>query len=217
MTQYTIYTNEIMGDSYYRVSITSSNYNPQIDVPVTITVHVTDVYGDDVTGETIALTCSSGEFTAVNGSTITAAASISGVTDASGEITATYNCSEWGIITFTSHGSNTQILVDGYRETNGTSSTTWGIYRNKTMGKLVLNGYTLTSVGTGWTQFGGSSANYCSDKRPNGHVSGYTDQANVLFRVAGDGKIYYKSMTGSTITSADVYLQLLWSIRDEDL
>ena len=91
------------------------------------------------------------------------------------------------------------------------------IYKTKKFAKLVLSGYSLSNVGTGWTQFGGSSANYCSTIRPNGHVSGYNSNANILFRVAADGKIYYKSMTGSTVSSDNAYLQLLWSSRDEDL
>ena len=54
---------------------------------VTITLLVKDVFGDPVTGQTRTVTCSSGEFVSVNGSSITATSSVSVTTGNGGTVT----------------------------------------------------------------------------------------------------------------------------------
>ena len=100
MVKLTIPSEDILGDNYNITDISVSNYNPTIDGTVTLTVTVKDVYGDAVSGESVLVTASAGNFTKYNGSTITGASSYTGTTNSSGQFTLTYNCTHWGLITF---------------------------------------------------------------------------------------------------------------------
>ena len=111
MVKLTIPSEDILGDNYNITDISVSNYNPTIDGTVTLTVTVKDVYGDAVSGESVLVTASAGNFTKYNGSTITGASSYTGTTNSSGQFTLTYSCTEWGLITFSANNTNTQINV----------------------------------------------------------------------------------------------------------
>ena len=78
---------EILGDNYYIDKVTSSDYSPSVGDTVSITLLVKDVFGDPVTGQTRTVTCSSGEFVSVNGSSITATSSVSVTTGNGGTVT----------------------------------------------------------------------------------------------------------------------------------
>lgn len=106
-------------------SLTVSNYNPRIDSNVTLTVTVEDVYGDPVVGGVVTVTASAGDFTALNGGSITASATVDGTTDASGQFTLTYTCSEWGLVTFSANNTSKQVHVTGWREITAGTGRLW--------------------------------------------------------------------------------------------
>ena len=116
MVKLTIPSEDILGDNYNITDISVSNYNPTIDGTVTLTVTVKDVYGDAVSGESVIVTASAGNFTKYNGSTITGASSYTGTTNSSGQFTLTYACSEWGLITFSANNMYNQIKVTGFKK-----------------------------------------------------------------------------------------------------
>ena len=62
--RFNVDVDDVLGSNYLVTSISSSNYNPQIDGTVTLTVTVKDVYGDNVNGESVTVSCSAGTFTA---------------------------------------------------------------------------------------------------------------------------------------------------------
>lgn len=124
MTTYYVTSEELFGDSYLVTNIACSNYNPNIDGTITVTITVTDIYGDAVSGEDVTVTASQGNFTAYNGTTITAASSHTGTTDVSGQFTLTYTCSVWGLITFSANNTKTHITVGGWKTYANTSSYT---------------------------------------------------------------------------------------------
>ena len=97
-------------------SLTVSDYNPNIDSTVTLTVTVKDEYNHPVVGEEVTVTASDGDFTQLDGSAITAASSVTGTTNNSGQFTLTYTCSEWGLITFSANNTSNQIRVSGWRQ-----------------------------------------------------------------------------------------------------
>ena len=98
--RYNVAASAVLGENYKITNIECSDYNPSIDGNITVTITVNDVYGDAVSGESVTVTASEGTFTQLNGSDITAAASVTGTTNSSGQFTLTYSCSEWGLITF---------------------------------------------------------------------------------------------------------------------
>ena len=116
--RYNVEVEDVLGENYKITNIECSDYNPSIDGNITVTITVNDVYQDPVTDESVTVTASEGTFTQLNGSDITAASSVTGTTNSSGQFTLTYNCSEWGLITFTANNKTTQIRVGGYKETS---------------------------------------------------------------------------------------------------
>ena len=118
MTIFTVAAEDILGENYELTKIECSDYNPNIDDSITLTITVTDVYDDPIDGENVTVTASEGTFTQLNGSDITSDSSVTGTTNSSGQFTLTYNCSEWGLITFSANNINTQIRVTGYIQTS---------------------------------------------------------------------------------------------------
>ena len=128
--RYNVQASTILGANYELTSIECSDYNPDIDDSITVTITVTDVYGDAVSGESVLVTASDGNFTQLNGSNITNASSVTGTTNSSGQFTLTYACSEWGLITFSANNTNTQVNVTGWKQvaTTTVSGVTYTCY-----------------------------------------------------------------------------------------
>ena len=81
---------DILGANYKITKIVASDYNPNIDSTITVTVTVKDVYDDPVENESVQVNCNIGKFTKLNGSTISDTQSVTGNTDSNGQFTLTY-------------------------------------------------------------------------------------------------------------------------------
>jgi len=114
--RYNVAASAVLGENYKITNIGASDYNPSIDGNITVTITVTDVYEDPIEGENVTVTASGGTFTELNGSSITAAATVTGTTNSSGQFTLTYNCTQWGLITFVANTTSTQIRVTGFKQ-----------------------------------------------------------------------------------------------------
>lgn len=171
--RFNVDVDDVIGSSYYVTSLTSSSYNATIDGTVTVTVNLKDVYGDNVNGASVTVTCSSGTFTQLNGSNITAAASVTGTTNASGTFTLTYKCSEWGLITFTANQTTTQIRVTGWKEVTVTGATSYATLYVNGAERLASFKYSrhFGSV-TGGTAYTWHSGAIPSDYRPTQATTG---------------------------------------------
>ena len=167
--RYNVPASDVLGENYKITSVECSDYNPAIDGTITVTISVNDVYGDAVSGESVTVTASEGNFTQLNGSDITAASSVTGTTNSSGQFTLTYTCSEWGLITFTANNKTTQVKVGGYKTTtphsyytlyefedrvglrinissNITFKTTWSLINNQVIPWSLRPRYPVTEV-----------------------------------------------------------------------
>lgn len=211
MVKLTIPSEDILGDNYNITDISVSNYNPTIDGTVTLTVTVKDVYGDAVSGESVLVTASAGNFTKYNGSTITGASSYTGTTNSSGQFTLTYTCSEWGLITFVANNTNNQINVVGWKEVwrNPTSNPKIQVFRNADHCRLKFSGYTVSSMNTTWTQYGSTA--FLNNWKPSQVVAFVGSDYTYLLRVTDDGKLYWRTVSGS-LTNKNLYQQIEWSI-----
>ena len=114
--RYNVAASAVLGENYKITNIEASDYNPSIDGNITVTITVTDVYEDPIEGENVTVTASGGTFTELNGSSITAAATVTGTTNSSGQFTLTYNCTSWGLITFVANTEKLQIKVTGWKQ-----------------------------------------------------------------------------------------------------
>lgn len=198
MVKLTIPSEDILGDNYNITDISVSNYNPTIDGTVTLTVTVKDVYGDAVSGESVLVTASAGNFTKYNGSTITGASSYTGTTNSSGQFTLTYTCSEWGIINFSANNVNKQILVKGYKTIKDDSGIRVRVNGGSVECRVIISSTTFT---TSFTQFTGQTIP--EGYRPNGSVTcPCYNNTNLLVAILSNGNIMRRSMTGSNYTGA---------------
>ena len=116
---------DILGANYKITKIVASDYNPNIDSTITVTVTVKDVYDDPVENESVQVTCNIGKFTKLNGSTISDTQSVTGNTDSNGQFTLTYSCTEWGLITFSANNTSKQVHVTGWREITAGTGRLW--------------------------------------------------------------------------------------------
>ena len=214
--RFNVDVDDVLGSNYLVTSIVSSNYNPQIDSTVTLTVTVKDVYGDNVNGESVTVSCSAGTFTALNGSSITAATSATGTTNSSGQFTLTYTAGNWGLITISANNTSIQLNVDGWRYISGDSTSNYAFLRNKTHARWLLRGYSRnTSKNDSWESFG--SGAYASSIRPNATVMMMNSSANAYFYVDSSGNTKWRAISGSIAANTAQYGSCEWAIRDEDL
>ena len=208
---------DVLGSNYFVASIGVNEHNPSIEGTVTLTVTLKDVYGDNVSGESVTVTCSDGGFTGLNGSTITSTSSVTGTTDANGQFTLTYTCSVWGIISFVALNATEHIHVYGWKNVGGSSTGTWEVLRNQDHAKLILRGWpTSSSAGTGsWNQFGSSA--YAGSCRPTQYRTFLNAGATLYWRINTDGTIEYRSTSGTVASGTSIYMEIEWAIRDADL
>ena len=196
--RYNVAASAVLGDNYKITNIVCSDYNPNIDSTITVTVSVDDVYGDAVSGESVTVTVSEGNFTQLNGSNITAASSVTGTTNSSGQFTLTYACSEWGLITFSANNNFTQIMVKGYKTIKDDSGIRVRVNGDSVECRIVISSTTFT---TSFTQFTGQTIP--EGYRPNGNVICHCyNNTNLLVAILSNGNIMRRSMTGSNYTGA---------------
>ena len=187
-------------------SLTVSDYNPNIDSTVTLTVTVKDVYNHPVVGEEVTVTASDGDFTQLDGSAITAASSVTGTTNNSGQFTLTYTCSEWGLITFNANNTSIQIRVIGFKVVPGANQT---YYKGEGIVHLFMNATISLTATTSWKDFGTVVG---ADSRPPATIQFMEQFGSVILRVKSDGVLQYRSITGSNVSMTGIIAYANWKI-----
>ena len=92
-------------DEIWNYDLTCSEYNPSIGSDIVVSCHVTDFYGEAVTGESVTLYC--------NGTSVSTS-----ITNNDGVATWTVTCDEWGIQHFNVENKSIDIRVTGYIQTS---------------------------------------------------------------------------------------------------
>ena len=199
---------DILGANYKITKIVASDYNPNIDSTITVTVTVKDVYDDPVENESVQVTCNIGKFTKLNGSTITDTQSVTGNTDSNGQFTLTYTCSEWGLATFSANNTNTQINVDGWRTYLETE--VWLVEYNATTTRVTLASEVTVAVTTTEKNYGTVLLNdwWLRPKKP---MMFPTYNGNVLvIAKEGNKTLSHRTVSGS-VSMTSQYFQIEWS------
>ena len=205
--RYNVAASAVLGENYKITNIEASNYNPSIDGNITVTITVTDVFGDAISNESVTVTASEGNFTQLNGSDITAASSVTGTTNSSGQFTLTYTCSEWGLVTFSANNNSTQIKVQGFRTLSLTNGTLY--YDNEKVMCEIAYHPTSTWTASTWTDIG-TLATIPSELRPKQNAYTITGDTRLLLRVNnGTGKFQYNT-NGNSISSPYFYCTFNW-------
>ena len=190
MVNYYANSTEVLGDNYSIISLECDEYNPNIDGTVTLTVTAKSVYGNPIEDMEIPVTCSDGNFTELNGSSITGASTVTGTTDSTGEFTLTYTCSEWGIINFSANNVSLQIKVKGFKSKSMWNGTLY--YDDEKVEYWVNYAPTTTlQVHNSWTDSGAFDV-VPEELRPKMFVFSTTSDTRLTVRVHPDtGKLQY--------------------------
>ena len=204
MTRLSVPSEDVLGENYKITNITASNYNPTIDSTITVTITVNDVYGDEIENDYVTITCNVGKFTKLNGSTISDTQSVTAQTDSNGEISLTYTCSEWGLVTFSANNTNIQVKTKGWKE--ATLPSAFGdsqLFYNDTDVEFHIRCTlsNITNTGIFLTAF---SQTLPDGYKPSLYVVGSSDRdATVFFRVNTGGTVHYKAL--STVSGSYEY------------
>lgn len=204
--RYNVQASTILGENYKITNIECSDYNPNIDNSITVTITVTDVYGDAISDESVTVTASEGNFTQLNGSNITNASSVTGTTNSSGQFTLTYACSEWGLITFNANNVSTQVHVTGWRLISSVGITNYQIYENGEKRIRIIFNYSTESLTTTWTTLT-QSAIGDTTKRPPADVVVVGHYGNYVIKVNTYGNIMARAITETATTTIQGYME----------
>jgi hypothetical protein len=210
MVNYYANSPEVLGDNYSIISLECDEYNPNIDGTVTLTVTAKSVYGNPIEDMEIPVTCSDGNFTELNGSSITGASTVTGTTDSNGEFTLTYACSEWGLITFSANNRSTQVNVTGFKKI--AENITYKLYvdESQRLAQIRVNRSNVT-IATGDT-FNYSDFTIPSQYRPkaNSYVPVGKTAPSILNYVWTNGTIGIQNNTGNQWTNYNLAFQHEW-------
>ena len=197
---------DILGANYKITKIVASDYNPNIDSTITVTVTVKDVYDDPVENESVQVTCNIGKFTKLNGSTISDTQSVTGNTDSNGQFTLTYSCTEWGLVSFSANTTSNQIRVTGFKVVTGTNQT---YYVGEDIVHFRLHQNSSLTIPTSWRDLG----NYVgASARPDDTVQFIEQYGSVILRIKSNGNLEARSITGSSVTASSLIAYANWKI-----
>ena len=195
----------------YQTKITCSTYNATIDSTNTvITVKLIDFNGAAVTNKSVTLTCDKGYFNK-NGSTAisgTTTKSITATTNSSGEITATWTASEWGLCTFSTNNINTQVNVKGWRTYNHDHTAVYTVRYNEDWVQLLVNISSNVNISSSWNGW----QNILTDDfiRPEKGIVKVDNSGHTLIRVSNVSEnIKFKSVLNSSFQNT-VYAEIEW-------
>lgn len=140
MTRFSVKLKNILGLSYYRYELTSNKYNATIDATndITITVKVTDIFGNNVSGKAVTLYHDGTSVSTQN-------------TNSNGVATWTITPTTWGIHDFNISNQHCQVNVQGWKEVTVTGATSYAtLYVNDAerlaFFKYYRSGYNFTNT-----------------------------------------------------------------------
>lgn len=198
--------------SLYNYKISAEDYTPRIDTYNTMRVEVTDKNNNPVPYANVKITISWMDKNAPNGQY---SYDLNYATDENGILEWDEEMVTWGIIDFQVGYAHCQVHVTGWRHIAGQPEKKWALYRNQTHAKIHLFGWAASNATVIWNQFGGSA--YAEHVRPDQPVIHVDAAALVYLKVNPDGKIYYKSGGWEAVGAREIWIQMEWAIRAEDL
>lgn len=189
---------EEVDDGVFFYQIYAEEYNPLIDTSVNIHCKCTDIEGVSVSGKSLTLYD--------NGTSVSAS-----ITNNDGVASWTITLSDWNVHHFNVHNVSLDIKANGWKEVwiNTSSNPKITVEQNANRCRLIFTGYTA-NLSTSWVQYGSTAFLLDYAPKQTVHFSG-ADGTYEMY-VNEDGKLYWKSSTGSSQTSRNLYGQYEWSI-----
>ena len=197
----------------YQTKITCSTYNADIDSTNTvITVKLVDFNGAAVTNKSVTLTCDKGYFNKNGSTTIsgTTTKSITATTNSSGEITATWTASEWGLCTFSANNNTVQVNVTGWKTDNSGTQDLGTLLYNETTVQFRIAIESQTTISNSMKIFTGQTIpNYLKPNKPVSTI-GFGSGQPMIIQVRDNGSIYNRSVDATSYNSS-IYCIIEWS------
>jgi len=203
MTRFSVKLKNILGLSYYRYELTSSNYNPTVSATnentYTITCKVTDIFGNNISGKQLTLY--------KNGSSVSNA-----TTDSNGVATWTEYSTGWGTIDYNVSNQHCYVNARGFKLFKDTMSNhRYILYANNQTRTMQLKAtFNNDSIATGeqWKQTEYVGEGY----RPQGQVLMSLRRLGGLELVVGtNGDIYVYNNSGGTISNFTQTVVMSWN------
>lgn len=187
-------------DSVCNLSMSASDYTTKENTTITIYCYAKDIEGNPIQGK---------ELTPYGVSGASPVPLTTKTTDnngmASWSVTVAY-----GLNTYYVEDATLQIYGYGYAILwqNSQTNPTAVLYRNNDKAILVLNGL-VTAVPTSWAEYG---SNIASTVAPKGTITSVSADHQIIYSINWEGKLQFRSLTGSTLSNKEHYIQIEWSI-----
>lgn len=195
-TRLSVKLKNMLGLNFYRYELTSSTYNPIIDTAFTVTVKVTDIFGNNVSNKPVTLYHDGTSVSSQN-------------TDSNGTASWTITPTTWGIHDFNVSNKHIQVNVDGWRTIQ--NSTTYTFLRNKNRGRWELKGWSYSySKDTSWSNFG--TGNYATSIKPKAYTVMINAKGNAYFRVHTDGTVQWRAISDTISANTTHYCSMDWEL-----
>lgn len=203
--------------------LTSNSYNPDINGTFTLTLKVTDIYGDPISNHN-AGTLKENGYNVYDTSGNQIGASM--ITDTNGECSVVIPCynlhselylqnnnSEgmlWSLRDYTVGDSHCQVQAEGWYYYYNES--TYKLSRNGYLARFSLHGWSTSTVltTTSWTNFGGSTA-YAANIVPSSYVIMLNSGCNTYFRINTNGTIVCRAVSSNVAGNTNQYGTVTWS------
>ena len=212
MVKFKVPLKDILGRAYYQYELTSSNYNPKIDSTITVTVTVKDVYDDPVENESVQVTCNIGKFTKLNGSTISDTQSVTAQTDSNGEISLTYSCSEWGLVTFSANKTSTQVNVTGWKQVQSLNGGRVLVDTDGKNAKIIVSGIFVTSTSEGEFTLATIDSAYRPTENYSTNYSAKVAKYQPVY-ILSNGTVVKIHKTSTSSSDTGVYCTLFYPLK----
>ena len=135
---------ERLAGTYQHITIEPSDYNPDIDDEITVTITVLDQNDDPITNWNVPLM--------INGTSITGTIT----TNSQGVATYTHTCDTFGMLKFSVKSAMTQIKVGGWKthlDTGASSDPRWIVEYNETTTRVILSFSNSQTIPTNATNY----------------------------------------------------------------
>ena len=113
MVRFNVPISSILGTGYFHYNLYASKYNPNIDETITVTLEVKNVFGQGVSGKSVAL-YKQGTYVSTE------------TTNSNGVATWSITCDEWGIIHFDTGDVACEVMVSGWKQVTLASGSSYG-------------------------------------------------------------------------------------------
>ena len=181
----------ILGSAYYHYEITSTDYNPNIDSTITLSVSVKSVFGNPIKDKSVTLYD--------NGDSVSTS-----TTNTTGVATFSYTFNDWENHHFTCNSANLDLMANGWKQVTVSNGNLWVNERAK------LARYVLSRTGTITSEISYSNI-IPSAYRPQSNVRMLAHNSTYMGKIVIESSGTVRISGGTSSTSITVACELTYA------